>query len=177
MYYTFFQRSPMRVQRSLRLPSSVSRLPFLNLPSYFLLLSLFLSGCGSGANIFTHDIRVGRTLKDLRELQFFVSAAVELVSLKKGEMVGEPPFLIEKKKRLFVPKDLPGRIVTADELWLVIDFGQGILLTFRLADTGAYVMPSWGTITLGGERFDVQMGVLAGPPIVLCYQTAPLTTE
>lgn len=138
-----------------------------------LLAALAAPGCGPGLPTFTSDLREGRTVQDLQQLQFFVSADVELVSQKKGKLVGEPPFQTELKTRLLVSRETPGAIVAAESGWLVIDFGQGILLTFRIADNNTYVMPSWGSVTVDGERFDVNMGVLAGTHIVLHYRPAP----
>ena len=137
------------------------------------LAAITLQGCGPGLPPYTANLITGQTLDGLREFQFFVSADVELISQRKGKLVGEPPFQKEEKTRYIVSRETPGTIVAAEATWMIVDFGQGILLTFRLADNNTFVMPSWGSVTLNGERFDVNMGVLAGTHIVLHYRTAP----
>ena len=135
--------------------------------------AITLPGCGPGLPPYTANLITGQTVDGLRQFQFFVSADVELISQRKGKLVGEPPFQKEEKTRYVVSRETPGTIVAAEAAWMVVDFGQGILLTFRLADNYTFVMPSWGSVTLNGERFDVNMGVLAGTHIVLHYRPAP----
>jgi hypothetical protein len=135
--------------------------------------AITLQGCGPGLPPYTANLITGQTVDGLRQFQFFVSADVELISQRKGKLVGEPPFQKEEKTRYIVSRETPGTIVAAEATWMVVDFGQGILLTFRLADNRTFVMPSWGSVTLNGERFDVNMGVLAGTHIVLHYRPAP----
>ncbi len=137
------------------------------------LAGLTLQGCGPGLPPYTANLISGQNVDELRQFQFFVSADVELVSQRKGKLVGEPPFQKEEKTRYVVSRETPGTIVAAEATWMVVDFGQGILLTFRLADDRTFVMPSWGSVTLNGERFDVNMGVLAGTHIILHYRPAP----
>jgi len=137
------------------------------------LAALGSAGCGPGLPVFTSGLREGRTLNELRQLQFFVSADVELVSQRKGKLIGEPPFQTEVKNRITISRETPGTVVAAEAAWMVVDFGQGILITFRLADNDTFVMPSWGTVTVENERFDINMGVLAGTHIVLHYRPAP----
>jgi hypothetical protein len=138
-----------------------------------MVISLTTPGCGSGLPAFTAEIREGRTIDELRQFEYFVSADVELVSQRKGKIVGEPPFQQEIKNRYMITRDTPGTVVAAEATWMVVDFGQGILLTFRLADNKSYVMPSWGSVTVEGERFDINMGVLAGTHVVLQYRSVP----
>ena len=135
--------------------------------------TITLQGCGPGLPPYTANLVTGQSVDELRQFQFFVSADVELVSQRKGKLVGEPPFQKEEKNRYVVSRETPGTIVAAEATWMVVDFGQGILLTFRLADNRTFVMPSWGSVTLNGERFDINMGVLAGTHIVLHYRPAP----
>jgi hypothetical protein len=163
-------------------PSPVSRTTQIGRPqrtvvalsgALLFMATISLQGCGPGLPPYTANLVTGQSVDELRQFQFFVSADVELVSQRKGKLVGEPPFQKEEKNRYVISRETPGTIVAAETTWMVVDFGQGVLLTFRLADDRTFVMPSWGSVTLNGERFDINMGVLAGTHIVLHYRPAP----
>ena len=132
--------------------------------SFFLILVSFLSGCTtSNMTRVTKDIRESLTGSDLDSTAFYVATAMDFVSLKKGEIVGEDIFKYEKKKTLKIEETTPGRVVASGPEWLTIDFGNGIVLNFRRhASDDVYRTEGWGTVTIQGERFDIKLGVLAG---------------
>jgi hypothetical protein len=130
--------------------------------SMFLAVALF--GCAaSNLTTMNKEIRDSFTGSDLEKKAFYVETAMEFVSLRKGEIIGEDIFKYEKKKTFRVESDTPGHVVASGPEWLAIDFGNGIVLNFRRhATDNVYRTEGWGTVTIQGERFDIKLGVLAG---------------
>jgi hypothetical protein len=125
---------------------------------------LLLVGCGSsGLVTLSEDMRRSMGLPELQRSEFHLEVSMQFVSLRKGEIVGEDIFKYEKKKRFSVETETVGKLVDAGPRWVTVEFNDGIRLTFQWnpADD-VYRTPGWGTITIQGERFDVQQGVMAG---------------
>ena len=108
---------------------------------------------------------------ELQQTEFHLGAAMEFVSLKKGQIVGEDLFKHEERKTFKIEPATPGKLVASGPNWLSVAFNEGILLTFRAdpAD-GVYKTPGWGTVTIQDERFDVKQGLLAGGSVELLFR-------
>lgn len=129
----------------------------------FLLCSIFLGCATSDYSTMTEDYRQALSSQELTSTAFFVATRMDFVSLKAGEIVGEDVFKHEVKKIITVERDTPGKLVAVGARWLTIEFNQGVLLTFRWDPVQEkYLTPSWGTITIQNERFDIRQGVLSG---------------
>ena len=128
-----------------------------------------LAGCASSNLIpFTDSVRMSYTGNELTETSVYVSADMELISLRKGEVEGDDVFKREIKKTLRIDRETPGRVVRAGADWVQVQFADSINITFvRNPSNGVYQTPGWGTINVGEERFDVNMRVLAGKNIDL----------
>ncbi len=131
--------------------------------AFLFLIALLLTGCaGSDYSRMTEDYRQALSLEELNKTSFYLSARMDFVSLKKGEIVGEDIFKREVKRTITVEKDTPGRLVTSGPQWLTIEFDGGVLLTFRWDPVSEkYTTPSWGTVTIQNERFDIKQGVMS----------------
>lgn len=139
---------------------------------HFLLFALAFMvyvGCGSSNLIpFTDSVRMSYTGNELMETSVYVSADMELVSLRKGEVEGDDVFKREIKKTLRIDQETPGRVVRAGADWVQVQFADSINITFvKNQSNGVYQTPGWGTINVGEERFDINMRVLAGKNIDL----------
>lgn len=130
---------------------------------------LILTGCGSTNLISVNQVSLSfLTPEELKATEFYCSASIEFVSLKKGEVVGEDIFKVEKKKTFVIQNDTPGHLVASGPNWLNVEFLQGIVLTFTWDSAEqAYFTPGWGTTTIAGERFDLRQGVLSGRMVKL----------
>jgi|WetSurMetagenome_2_1015567.scaffolds.fasta_scaffold1293640_1 hypothetical protein len=134
----------------------------------FLLLVMLLSGCSSSYVPMTHTQRGSG---DLANTVFHVSNQIALRSLR---VLVKPdsgtPFRSDGHRYLVVEESAPGRLVQQGPDWLAIDFGQGIVLRFAKAGSDEYRMPGWGTLTVEGERYDVQVGILSGMDVRLLME-------
>ncbi len=130
---------------------------------YFLSI-LFLAGCaGTKYSAMTEDYRQALGPEDLAKMNFYLNTRVDFVSLKKGEIVGTDIFKREVKRTITIEPDSPGRLVTAGQGWMNVEFDGGVLLTFRWDPVSEkYLTPGWGTVTIQNERFDIKQGVLSG---------------
>src|SRR5512143_3564946 len=91
-----------------------------------------------------------------------MSSRMGCVSVKRGEIVGEDIFKREVKKTYTVATDSPGKLVATGPQWLTVEFGGGVMLTFRWDPVSEkYLTPGWGTVTIQDERFDIKQGILA----------------
>jgi hypothetical protein len=147
------------------------------MPSSSLRFSVFcfvtlLLGCAQTGTMFTNDVRGRRNLKELQDLRYYTSANIDFVSAQTNIPTREKPLNDPNAKHLTVSREMPGTAVDAGPGWIAVDFGQGIVLTFRLSTDGVYVIPAWGTITVEGERYDFKMGVLTGTMVSLEYKPA-----
>lgn len=134
----------------------------------FLLLLILLSGCSSSYVPMTHT---QRSSGDLTNAVFHVSSQIALRSLR---VLVKPdsgtPFRSDGHRYLIVSESAPGRLVAQGPDWLAIDFGQGIVLRFEKSGSDEYRMPGWGTLTVEGERYDVQVGILSGMDVKLLVE-------
>jgi hypothetical protein len=112
-----------------------------------------------------------RSSGDLTNAVFHVSSQIALRSLR---VLVKPdtgtPFRSDGHRYLLVDESAPGRLIQQGPEWLAIDFGQGIVLRFEKSGSGDYCMPGWGTLTVEGERYDVQVGILSGMDIALLIE-------
>jgi hypothetical protein len=127
------------------------------------------AGCGSSNLIpFTDTVRMSYTGNELSETKCYVSADMEFVSLRKGEVEGDDLFKREVKKTLRIDQEMPGQVIRSGSDWVLVQFADSINITFvRNPSTGTYQTPGWGTINVGDERFDINMKALAGKNINL----------
>lgn len=136
--------------------------------STLLLLAMVLSGCATPYQPMT---QVHRESGDLTHTVFHVSSQIVLRSLR---VLSKPdsgtPFRSDGHRYLIVDESTPGRIVAQGPDWLAIDFGQGIVLRFEKSAADDYRMPGWGTLTVEGERYDVQVGILSGMDVKLLIE-------
>jgi hypothetical protein len=134
-----------------------------------ILVIVLLVGCGSsGLVTLSEEMRRSMTLPVLQQSEFYLEVSMQFVSLRKGEIVGEDIFKYEKKKKFTIDPDTPGKLVDAGPRRVTVEFNDGIRLTFQWDSAeNAYRTPGWGTITIQGERFDVQQGVMAGRSVNL----------
>lgn len=129
----------------------------------FLLFSFFLGCAASDYSSMTEDYRQALSSQELTGAAFFVATRMDFVSLKAGDIVGQDIFKHEVKKTITIERDTPGKLVASGAQWLTIEFNHGVLLTFRWDPVEEkYLTPSWGTITIQNERFDIRQGVLSG---------------
>jgi len=140
--------------------------------SMLVLTATVLTGCGTSFHPFTRDVRAARTLD---ETLFHVSADIEFRSLRMLDTPDTVGFFKKNDGHRYVllTREVPGKAVAHGENWVTVDFGRNIILTFQQSGQEAlYVMPGWGTITIGGERYDIQVGVLSGSAIQLFWEPA-----
>jgi hypothetical protein len=139
------------------------------------LLLLLLSSCGGSRYLtMTGELRQSLSAAELLRSEFHVNVDVTLVSLEKGEIVGEDILRHEVKHMLTVSTESPGRASALGPGWINVEFHDGIVLSFRWdVDTDQYRTPGWGTVTVRGERFDITQGVLAGKDIALLIHPKP----
>lgn len=132
---------------------------------------LLLAGCSTAFAPFTDDVRSSH---DPATLLFHLSANLELKSIKLLEPLDTVgPFKNDGHRYLRIAATDTGRAVAQGDGWLAVDFGRGVLLRFeRRGDGSGYVMPGWGTLTVEGERYDIQVGVMSGNEIRLLWEKA-----
>jgi hypothetical protein len=142
---------------------------------FSILALLLLVGCSSsGLVTLSEEMRRSMGLPVLQRSEFYLDVPMQFVSLRKGEIVGDDIFKYEKKKKFFVDPDTVGKLVDAGPRWVTVEFNDGIRLTFQWDPVeDAYRTPGWGTITVQGERFDVQQGVMAGRFVNLLIRPPP----
>jgi hypothetical protein len=133
------------------------------------LLTLFLAGCGTSYIPLTDATRDATTLSTA---VFHSSTELILRSVRPLAPVDTTttPFRKDGHRYLIVAPSAPGHLRTQGPGWLIIDFGQDIFLRFDRAATGEYVMPGWGTVTVGDQRYDLQLGMLSGTDIKLLIE-------
>jgi len=135
------------------------------------LLFATLIGCGTKLPVLSEPTKGELSEKELGELSFFVSSEITFRSIRELESFNdEGPFKRDKRRTLSLEPKSPGKAVSAGDKWITVDFGQGIVLTFRQnPQDGMYTTPGWGTITIEGERYDIMVGVLSGEEVRLLY--------
>ena len=141
-------------------------------PSRLLCLTLVaLAGCATQLPSFTEAYRRHVGEQDIRSLVLHVSIALEFLSLRELDPVVEnTPFKKSEHRILQIDDTTPGRILAQGEGWLSVDFGQGIVLTFaRRESDGVYATAGWGTLTIGGDRYDIVAGILSGKDVTLHF--------
>jgi len=141
-------------------------------PSRLLCLTLVaLAGCATQFPSFTEVYRRSLGEQDIRSLVLHVSSALEFRSLRELDPVVEnTPFKTSGHRILQIDDATPGRVLAQGEGWLSVDFGQGIVLTFaRRESDGVYATAGWGTLTIGGDRYDIGAGILSGKDVTLHF--------
>ncbi len=141
-----------------------------NLP--LLVLTVFaLAGCAAQYPMFTEVYRKNAGEQDIRSLVLHVSSTLEFRSLRELDPIVEnTPFKKSGHRFLQIDGTTPGRILAQRDGWLSVDFGQGIALTFTRRDSdGVYATAGWGTITIGGERYDIMAGIMSGKDVELRF--------
>jgi hypothetical protein len=133
-----------------------------------LLALALLGGCASSLLPVTESLR---SSTDISTAALHVSSTVTLRSLRVLETVDtSDPFHPDSHRNLVVAESDTGRVTAEGPGWLLIDFGQGIALRFERTARGEYRMPGWGTVTVKGERYDLQVGMLSGKDIRLLVE-------
>ena len=137
--------------------------------SLFVLTVFALAGCATRFPLFTEGHRKNAGEHDIRSLVLHVSSTLEFRSLRELDPVVEhTPFKKSGIRILEIKDTTPGRILDQGDGWLSVDFGQGIVLSFaRRASDGVYATAGWGTITIGGERYDIVAGIMSGEDVKL----------
>ena len=128
-----------------------------------------LAGCASQFPLFTEAYRKNAGDQDIRSLVLHVSSTLEFRSLRELDPVAETgPFKRTGHRFLQINDTTLGRIIAQGEGWISVDFGQSIVLTFSRRDTnGEYATAGWGTVTIGGERYDIVAGIMSGQDVAL----------
>jgi hypothetical protein len=141
---------------------------------FLLLLTALLAGCAAPLSRFTEDVRATRNLVDC---VFHIATDVEFRSVRQLEPLDTVGLFRNEGRRYFrLLKTDSGRAVAHGDGWITVDFGKGIILQFRSeGSSGSYVTPGWGTITIEGDRYDIQVGVLSGTAIALLWEPATPT--
>ncbi|MBK7257702.1 MAG: hypothetical protein IPI01_07850 [Ignavibacteriae bacterium] len=133
-----------------------------------LLLGALLTGCASSFQPVTDSLRAST---DLSTAVLHVPNTIRFRSLNTLVPIDTTtPFRNDGHLYLVLAKSDTGRIAAQGPTWLLVDFGRGITLRFDRASTGDYQMPGWGTISVHGERFDMQLGMLSGKEIPLLVE-------
>lgn len=134
-----------------------------------LLTAALLTGCGVSFSPFTQHTRVTHTLE---ECVFHIGTDLEFRSLRIVEPLDTTGFFKNDGRRyVLLTKEDPGNAIAEGDDWITVDFGKGIVLNFRRTEPeGVYVTPGWGTVTIGAERYDVQVGVLSGNAVQLLWE-------
>ena len=139
---------------------------------FLLLTAALLIGCGTSFPPFTED---SRTTIDLPSAVFHLSAKVNLRSLHILEPLDTKGPVQER--RTPVPDRLPNPTRAASLAqgagWITVDFGRGIILRFESTDKGTYATPGWGTLTVEGERYDVNGGHAQRSRKCFCFWRLP----
>lgn len=140
----------------------------LSLPT-LLMTTALLTGCGVSFSPFTQQTRTTQTLD---ECVFHIGVDVEFRSMRVIEQLDTAGlFRNDGRRYMLLTKADPGKAIAQGEDWISVDFGRGIVLDFRRTEPeGVYMMPGWGTVNIGEERYDVQVGVLSGSAIRLLWE-------
>lgn len=141
----------------------------MRLRSLLVLAVIALAGCASRLPLFTEAYRKNVGEQDIRSVALHVSSTLEFRSLRELDPVTEnTPFKKSGHRTLELSTATPGQILSQGDGWLSVDFGQGIVLTFtRRASDGVYTTAGWGTMTIGGERYDIVAGIMSGEDVEL----------
>jgi hypothetical protein len=131
----------------------------------FLLAGALLGGCASSLVRVTESLR---SSADMSTATLHLSSSIMLRSLRILEPYdAKDPFHPDGHRKLVVAESDTGRITSSGPGWLLVDFGQGVALRFERNSSGEYRIPGWGTVTVKGERYDLQVGMLSGKDIQL----------
>lgn len=142
-----------------------------SLPVY---AAIFLIGCATTLPTFTEEFRRTAQADGLDALVLHVGTSMEFRSLRELDPSSEKgPFKKDSHRYVKLSLTDSGRVVTAGDGWITVDFGRHILLTFHAWGTDSiYTTRGWGTISIEGERYDIVVGVLSGSDVVLRYDPA-----